>query len=136
MWQHDMRRWCNTITLVRKLTTQAEDINEVLGGVNTQSPCREELLPTLVADTVADSPQASLIRRFVSRDTQYWRATKARGKASTQGCSGKNILGHTLRPRVQGATQAPGEVRGSAPAAEALKALLMQIYAIQSHCEL
>jgi len=47
-----------------------------------------------------------------------------------QGCSGKNILGHTLRPRVQGAAQAPGGVRGSAPAAEALTALLMEIYAI------
>jgi len=42
-----------------------------------------------------------------------------------QGCSGKNILGHTLRPGVQGAAQAP-------PAAEALRALLMQIL---SHCE-
>jgi len=51
----------------------------------------------------------------------------------TQGCSGKNIYGHTLRPGVQGAAQAPGGFRGSAPAAEAL---LMQIYAIQSHCEL
>jgi len=46
-----------------------------------------------------------------------------------QGCSGKNILGHTLRG-VQGAAQAPSGVRGSAPTAEALRALLMQIYAI------
>jgi len=50
-----------------------------------------------------------------------------------QGCSGKNIHGHTPRPGVQGAAHAPGGVRDIAPAAEAL---LMQIYAIQSHCEL
>jgi len=44
--------------------------------------------------------------------------------------SGKNILGHTFRPGVQEAAQAPGGVRGSAPTTEALRALLMQIYAI------
>jgi len=51
-------------------------------------------------------------------------------QSEAQGCSGKNILGHTLRPGVQGAAQAPGGVRSGAPAAEALRALLMQIYAI------
>jgi len=48
----------------------------------------------------------------------------------SQGCSGKNIIGHTLRPGVQGAAQAPSGVGGSALAAEAIRALLMQIYAI------
>jgi len=51
-------------------------------GMNPQPPCGGELPPTLMADAVARLT-AGLTNPEIGRpDTQYWRATKAQGRAS------------------------------------------------------